>query len=243
MHRNRRKFPLIPDGEACIQAPVIMRLYDNEDLITNIRGDYQEKDYNDILPDYDFISDNVNTAQVPKDRMTSRDAGISYAQRARNEAKRDVREKRQKFLQQEIQPGSHSANRSLFQKRKAINAGIRAETKTPISKPKAVTTAHQPVTAEALEKPLNRLSSKKDKVAHQHSNIHHLADRLQQDSYILAELPKTYQKPQNPSRKDIKKNSYDFLKHSQIYDYEERQLNQERQVAQELNLTRFEDAN
>ena len=36
MHRQRRQFPLIPDGESCLQEPISMRLYENEDLITNI---------------------------------------------------------------------------------------------------------------------------------------------------------------------------------------------------------------
>ena len=34
MHRQRRQFPLIPDGESCLQEPISMRLYENEDLIT-----------------------------------------------------------------------------------------------------------------------------------------------------------------------------------------------------------------
>ena len=55
MHRQRRQFPLIPDGESCLQEPVSMRLYENEDLITNIRGPYQDKDYNDFLPNHEFL--------------------------------------------------------------------------------------------------------------------------------------------------------------------------------------------
>ena len=76
-----------------------------------------------------------------------------------------------------------------------------------------------------------------------HSKIHHLANRLQQDSYILAEVAPTYQQPSNPSRKNVKKNSYDFLKRSQVYNYPERQTYREHRVAQELNLTHLEDAN
>ena len=36
-----------------------------------------------------------------------------------------------------------------------------------------------------------------------------------------------------------KKNNYDFLKKSQIYNKKNKQTEQERQVAQELNLTRI----
>ena len=56
MHRQRRQFPLIPDGESCLQEPISMRLYENEDLITNIRGPYQDKDYNDFFLNHDFLS-------------------------------------------------------------------------------------------------------------------------------------------------------------------------------------------
>lgn len=68
-----------------------------------------------------------------------------------------------------------------------------------------------------------------------------LAQVLYQTDYILAELPRIYQEPKNPSSKEKpKKNNYDFLKKSQIYQ-PNRQLQKERQVAQELNLTRFDD--
>ena len=70
-----------------------------------------------------------------------------------------------------------------------------------------------------------------------------MANRLQQDSYILAEVAPTYQQPSNPSRKNVKKNSYDFLKRSQVYNYTERQIHREHRIAQELNLTHLEDAN
>ena len=79
MHRQRRQFPLIPDGEPCLQEPVSMRLYENEDLITNIRGPYQDKDYNDLLPNYDFLSAKPsNRKQAPK-RVETQEAGMTYA--------------------------------------------------------------------------------------------------------------------------------------------------------------------
>lgn len=65
--------------------------------------------------------------------------------------------------------------------------------------------------------------------------------KLEQDTYILAELPRVYTQPQNPSSKTVAKNSYDFLKKSQVYNHPERQYQKERQVAQELNLAPFDD--
>ena len=216
MHRQRRQFPLIPDGEPCLQEPVSMRLYENEDLITNIRGPYQDKDYNDLLPNYDFLSAKPsNRKQAPK-RVETQEAGMTYAEEAREKAKRDVREKRQKFLRQEVQQTKHTNSRQLTAKPK-VEASILGA----------------PVSA------IKRTLAPNGK----HSKIHHLANRLQQDSYILAEVAPTYQQPSNPSRKNVKKNSYDFLKRSQVYNYPERQTYREHRVAQELNLTHLEDAN
>ena len=222
MHRQRRQFPLIPDGEPCLQEPVSMRLYENEDLITNIRGPYQDKDYNDLLPNYDFLS------AKPSNRK----------QEAREKAKRDVREKRQKFLRQEVQQTKHTNSRQLTAKPK-VEAKPSFEATV---EPAAVTTDKGPVTASILGAPVSAIKRTLAPNG-KHSKIHHLANRLQQDSYILAEVAPTYQQPSNPSRKNVKKNSYDFLKRSQVYNYPERQTYREHRVAQELNLTHLEDAN
>ena len=74
------------------------------------------------------------------------------------------------------------------------------------------------------------------------SELARFTSQLRQDSYILAELPQVYSEPQNQIEKP-KKNSYDFLKTSQIYNRQDYQEQKERQVAQELNLTPFDDAN
>lgn len=67
------------------------------------------------------------------------------------------------------------------------------------------------------------------------------AEKLRQESYILAELPRLYRQPDNSfSETKPKKNTYDFLKRSQVYNYPENQVKKERQIATELNLTRFE---
>lgn len=66
--------------------------------------------------------------------------------------------------------------------------------------------------------------------------------KLHQDNYILAELPKEYKEPKNlPQQGTTKKNNYDFLKSSQIYNNKEMRQQREKTIAQELNLSRFED--
>ena len=37
---RERKFPLVDDNDVVVAVPKTMRLYENEDLITNIHGPY-----------------------------------------------------------------------------------------------------------------------------------------------------------------------------------------------------------
>ena len=63
---------------------------------------------------------------------------------------------------------------------------------------------------------------------------------LSQSHYILAEEADQVVTPTPKSQTEkAKKNNYDFLKKSQIYNKKNKQTEQERQVAQELNLTRI----
>lgn len=194
---RKRKFPLVADDEAVVEIAKTMRLYENEDLITNIRGPYEDKVYNDVTQGYQFIPDNPNPLDVASERIMTQKAGKTYAEIAREKARQDLKKKRQSFI---------------------ANDYSKPTSKAVIKQPK------KEVPAPKTE--LGRFSS-----------------HLHQNSYILAELPKNYSEPKNPSRKDIKKNNYDFLKTSQIYNQKENQERRERHVAQELSLERLEDVN
>lgn len=191
MIRNQRRFPLVADGEPVSNPPKVMALYENEDLITNIHGDYRDKNYDDVTKDYNFGDKDKNDA--------SANQGKTYAELAREEARRDIRKKRQAYLSKEV--------------KKPSKAAMQQQLKTPLSK-RAV-------------KPKNDLS--------------HFAEKMHQDDYILAEIPVTYKKPDNSSTVKPTKNNYDFLKRSQIYNKEALQSQRDHKVAQELNLTRFDD--
>ncbi|MFI3836826.1 hypothetical protein [Streptococcus equinus] len=191
MIRNQRRFPLVADGEPVSNPPKVMALYENEDLITNIHGDYRDKNYDDVTKDYNFGDKDKNAA--------SANQGKTYAELAREEARRDIRKKRQAYLSKEV--------------KKTSKAAMQQQLKTPLPK-RAV-------------KPKNDLS--------------HFAEKMHQDDYILAEIPVTYKKPDNSSTVKPTKNNYDFLKRSQIYNKEALQSQRDHKVAQELNLTRFDD--
>ena len=196
MIRNQRRFPLVADGEPVSNPPKVMALYENEDLITNIHGAYQDKSYDDVTRDYNFVGKDEQDAS----RIESVTQGKSYAELAREEARRDIRRKRQAYLSKEVKAPSKAA--------------LQQQLKATLPKKTA--------------KPTSSLSN--------------LAEKLHQDDYILAEIPVTYKKPDNSSTIKPKKNNYDFLKESQIYNKEVLQSQREHKVAQELNLTRFDDA-
>lgn len=192
MQNNRRPFPLIADDEPVIVPDRQMQLYENEDLITHIRGNYSDKVYQEStqppVPKPAMRRGSFYTRQsqpVPQQRETSK---------AREEARKDIKQKRQVFVEKE-----------------PMSTGLMSKARL---KPSV--------------KPATNALSQASKV-------------LEQDEYILAELPKVYNQPNNTANKQVRKNSYDFLKKSQIYNKQEYQSQRERRVAQELNLTRFED--
>ena len=63
------------------------------------------------------------------------------------------------------------------------------------------------------------------------------SDKLTQSHYILAEMTPQMQQTTKEEHLGPKKNNYDFLKKSQIYNKKENQSEKERKIAQELNLT------
>lgn len=93
----------------------------------------------------------------------------------------------------------------------------------------------KPVFKKQLEASLPKKSASKS-----FGDLKVLADKLKQENYIIAELPRTYTEPKNEPVKKGQKNSYDFLKKSQIYNPREKQIRAGHTVAQEFNLTRLD---
>lgn len=94
-----RKFPLVADNETVLQAAKPMQLYENEDLISNIQGPYEDKFFADVtredkvLMPQASISD--SRAAYPEN---TQEAGKTYAQEAREAAKKDLRKKRHSYV-------------------------------------------------------------------------------------------------------------------------------------------------
>lgn len=218
MSSRRRAFPLVPDDEPVIGQSTSMHLYENADLITNIHGTYYDKDYAAVTPEISFVRQTKSDEAIKDEtKPLERTAGRSYAEAAREKARDDLRQKRQFYVNHELkraQQPTKAPKRDTPTSLKSQARGLRQSKMTKAEK----------------NKPSGRLEA-----------LARAAQKLHQESYILVDLPKVYHKPEPSKSNKPQKNTFDFLKRSQVYNHKERQERRERQVAQELNLTRFDD--
>lgn len=208
---KEKTFPLISDDEIMLSEMPRMNLYDESDLISNINGDYVDKNYLEWEPIVKKIADSQvkggkayqATSAIPSDEV-AKPAPKSYAELAREEARADLKKKR-----------SAAYLTSDFTAKKRSYPAV-ANGNTAIS--------HQPTAFFQKENG---------------SELAKYSRNLKQDHYILADIKVNTSLPKESPKKS--KNNYDFLKTSQIYNKKELQSQRERRIAQELNLTRLEE--
>ena len=197
------RFPLVSDDEIMLTEMPVMDLYDESDFISNIKGDYRDKNYLEWSPineEETVVSPVVSTESKPSPKPKKVEK--TYAELAREEARADLKKKRSaKYLTQDV---SHTRRHNGS---------------------KLVRQGNQPTAPFQKENPGEFVKFSKN---------------LSQSHYILAEEVGQVANPTPKTQTGkAKKNNYDFLKKSQIYNKKNKQTEQERQVAQELNLTRI----
>ena len=202
---REERFPLVSDDEVILTEMPVMNLYDESDFISNIKGEYRDKNYLEWAP----ITEEkpVKPIEKPVEKPKKAPLGVkkegkSYAEVAREEARADLKKKRSaSYLTKDITPTRR------------------------YSQPSLVRQGNQPTAPFQKENPGEFVKYSK---------------KLTQSHYILAEEVKSIStKNEEVSAPAPKKNNYDFLKKSQIYNKKNQQKEQERRVAQELNLTRI----
>ncbi|HGR9551183.1 ATP-binding protein [Streptococcus pneumoniae] len=202
---KQERFPLVSDDEVMLTEMPVMNLYDESDLISNIKGEYRDKNYLEWAPITEEKPVKPIEKQVEKPKkapLEVKKEGKSYAEVAREEARADLKKKRSaNYLTQDF---------SLARRH---------------SQPSLVRQGNQPTTPFQKENP---------------GEFVKYSQKLTQSHYILAEeVHSIPTKNEEVSAPAPKKNNYDFLKKSQIYNKKSKQTEQERRVAQELNLTRM----
>ena len=197
------RFPLVSDDEIMLTKMPVMDLYDESDFISNIKGDYRDKNYLEWSPINEEQAVTPSAASkesepVPEPKKVEK----TYAELAREEARADLKKKRSaKYLTQDV---NHTRRHSS-----STHARHGSQPTAPFQK----------------ENP---------------GEFAKFSKNLSQSHYILAEEVGQVATPTPKTQTGkTKKNNYDFLKKSQIYNKKNKQTEQERQVAQELNLTRI----
>ena len=202
---REERFPLVSDDEIMLTAMPVMDLYDESDFISNIKGDYQEKNYLDWAP----ISEDVSVKPLEKKAekpqkiaLGVKKEGKTYAEKAREEARADLKKKRSAtYLTKDV---THTRRHS---------------------QPTLARKGNQPTAPFQKENPGEFIK---------------YSQKLTQSHYILAEEIKHISTDSvEKQARTANKNNYDFLKKSQIYNKKNKEIEQERQLAQELNLTRI----
>ena len=202
---REERFPLVSDDEVILTEMPVMDLYDESDFISNIKGEYRDKNYLEWAP----ITEEkpVKPIEKPVEKPKKAPLGVkkegkSYAEVAREEARADLKKKRSaSYLTKDITPTRRH------------------------SQPSLVRQGNQPTAPFQKENP---------------GEFVKYSQKLTQSHYILAEeVHSIPTKNEEVSAPAPKKNNYDFLKKSQIYNKKSKQTEQERRVAQELNLTRI----
>ena len=202
---REERFPLVSDDEVMLTEMPVMDLYDESDFISNIKGEYCDKNYLEWAP----ITEEkpVKPLEKPVEKPKKVGLGVkkegkSYAEVAREEARADLKKKRSaSYLTKDITPTRRPSQQRLDRQ------------------------SNQPTAPFQKENP---------------GEFVKYSQKLTQSHYILAEEV-SYISTQTEQAETAgpKKNNYDFLKKSQIYNKKNQQKEQERRVAQELNLTRI----
>ena len=196
---KQKRFPIVADDEVMLTEMPVMNLYDESDFISNIKGDYQDKNYLDWSP---IVKEKKQEEAQPLVEKAEKKVEKSYAELAREEARADLKKKRSaSYLTKDITPTRRH------------------------SQPNLIRQGNQPTAPFQKENP---------------GEFVKYSQKLTQSHYILAEEVNNISTQAEPKETSgPKKNNYDFLKKSQIYNKKNQQKEQERQVAQELNLTRI----
>ena len=202
---REERFPLVSDDEIMLTEMPVMDLYDESDFISNIKGEYRDKNYLEWAPITEEKPAKLIEKPVEKPKKSGlgvKKEGKSYAEVAREEARADLKKKRSaSYLTKDITPTRRHSQPSLVRK------------------------GNQPTAPFQKENP---------------GEFVKYSQKLTQSHYILAEeVHSIPTKNEEVSAPAPKKNNYDFLKKSQIYNKKSKQTEQERRVAQELNLTRI----
>lgn len=214
---TKTKFPLISDNEAIFSEVPHMDLYDEFDFISNIKGDYQEKTFADSSSSSKTVAQPIPSSQSEKRKQV-------IADKVNQSISPKVQEKSYAEMARE------EARADLKKKRSAPY--LTSEIPNKIRNRKVSAVAHS-----TTEQPKPTATFQKNAAG----EFAKFGNKLKQESYILAEIKPDYRPKTQKFKEKPKKNTYDFLKNSQVYKQSNPQEEHKKhRMAQELNLTKLD---
>ncbi|KXT73540.1 hypothetical protein STRDD10_01459 [Streptococcus sp. DD10] len=223
---REKLFPVVADDEPMLTAMPQMNLYDESDFISNILGDYQDKNFLEWSP----ISDVLSSREVEAQTKKVQDVFSQQAPRhVRNGLKQEPIGAVKKDAINQSERAREEARRDLKKKKSA----------SYLVKESATTKKHFLASSSSKREQQVPTAPFQKENPGEYSRF---TATLRQTDYILAELKPNYQPMENGEDKSRKpkKNTYDFLKKSQVYNKRDDRSPRERKIAQELNLMGLE---
>ena len=212
------KFPLISDNEAIFSEVPHMDLYDEFDFISNIKGDYQEKTFADSSSSSKTVAQPIPSSQSEKRKQVIADkVNQSISPKVQEKSYAEVAREEARADLKKKRSASYLTSDAVSKKHRS---------KIGFSARKSTATKAQPTAFFQKENP---------------GEFAKYGQHLKQEDYIVADLS-AEPVVQVEAPKTEKKNNYDFLKTSQVYNKKELRDKKENKVAAELNLTRFDQA-
>lgn len=224
---REKLFPMVADDEPMLTAMPQMNLYDESDFISNILGDYQDKNFLEWAP----ISEVLSPREVEAQTKKMQDVLVQSAPKHKRQGlKQEPIGKIKKDQVNHAEQAREEARRDLKQKKNASYL-----TKETATKKKFV--LHQEQEKRVTQPPTAPFQKENP------GEYARFSEPLRQTDYILADLKPHYQPMEDGEDKSRrpKKNNYDFLKKSQVYNKKDDRTPRERKIAQELNLTGLEN--
>ena len=219
-----KQFPQVADDELMLTQMPHMNLYDDGDFISNILGEYTDKNYLEWEP---IVTKKVAEQPYQKNLQKSLQKPFEVPKSRRQPMTPDFKEPVDK---------KSPANRYAEEAREAARADLKKKRTAPY------------LTADIASKPNRKkftpsfMPKVKPTAPFQKENPGELikyGERLKQEQLILLEGAEELPVQESHQEEKPKKNNYDFLKKSQIYNKDQQNI-PTRPIKQELNVTNLD---
>lgn len=219
-----KHFPQVADDELMLTQMPHMNLYDDGDFISNILGEYTDKNYLEWEP---IATGKVAEQPYQKNLQKSLQKPFEVPKSRRQPMNPDFKEPVDK---------KSPANRYAEEAREAARADLKKKRTAPyLTADIASKSNRKKFTASFMPKGKPTAPFRKETPG----ELIKYGERLKQEQLILLEGAEEHPVQESHQKEKPQKNNYDFLKKSQIYNKDQQNI-PTRLIKQELNVTNLD---